>query len=55
MFLATHASIRTRHRSNQPRQLTFSAITTLPYYLSIPSFGGMLEPRYIIRATAFDQ
>ena len=58
IFFATHACIRTRHRSNTPYQYAFSAMTTLPYYCTkstVPSFGGGLEPRYIIRATAFDQ
>jgi hypothetical protein len=39
----------------------FSAQTTLPYCVAIPQdcpargFGGRLQPRYIIRAAAFDQ
>ena len=28
---------------------------TTPYYYEVPGFGGVLEPRYIFRATAFDQ
>ena len=42
----------------QPFQVAFSARGTLPYHSildEVPSFGGVLEPRYIIRATAFDQ
>ena len=37
-------------------QLAFSACRTLPYHSlsTIPSFGGWFEPRYIVRATAFD-
>ena len=57
MFYATHAGILTPARSNGTFQSAFTARRTLPYYkLSlIPSFGAVLEPRYIIRATAFDQ
>jgi hypothetical protein len=39
-------------------RLAFAAYGTLPYQYTpkriIPSFGAVLEPRYIIRATAFD-
>ena len=37
-------------------QCAFSACRTLPYHSlsTIPSFGGWFEPRYIIRAIAFD-
>ena len=42
----------------QTFQFAFSAHGTLPYqYVPkdiIPSFGAVLQPRYIIRATAFD-
>ena len=39
-----------------PFQDAFSADGTLPYHtLRILGFGVMLEPRYIIRAAAFDQ
>jgi hypothetical protein len=51
-----------RHSHSQALQQAFrpafSAPGTLPYQSipkdTIPSFGGVLEPRYIIRATAFD-
>ena len=43
----------------QPFRSAFAARGTLPYQCTpkstIPSFGGLLEPRYIIRAIAFDQ
>ena len=37
-------------------QLAFSACRTLPYHSlsTIPSFGDWFEPRYIVRAIAFD-
>ena len=40
-----------------PSRATFSACRTLPYHSlsTILSFGAVLEPRYIVRATAFDQ
>ena len=37
IFFATHACIRTRHRSNTPYQYAFSAMTTLPYYSALYS------------------
>ena len=40
---------------HSPFQVCFDAHTTLPYHIAIRCFGGQLEPRYIIRATAFDQ
>ena len=45
-------------RTLQPAlRLTFAACGTLPYhrFAPIPGFGGVLKPRYIIRADAFDQ
>ena len=57
MFYATHASILTARRSTRPDRSSFHAPCTLPYYdvTIIPSFGRRLQPRYIIRAGAFDQ
>ena len=40
----------------QTFQFAFSACRTLPYHSlsTIPSFGDWFEPRYIVRAIAFD-
>ena len=49
------------HTLQQTLQSDFTAYGTLPYHwnnvniIPIPGFGGVLEPRYIFRATAFDQ
>ena len=45
-----------RAPANLPVYLLRPQNAPLPYvFRLIPSFGGVLEPRYIIRATAFDQ
>ena len=61
LFYATHASILTSVRSNVPYRVRLHRKQNAPLPFStseemqIPSFGTMLEPRYIIRANAFDQ
>jgi hypothetical protein len=58
MFYATHAGILTPARSSRPSERPSPPAERSPTmltYVSILSFGAVLEPRYIIRATAFDQ
>ena len=59
IFLATHASIRASIRSSTPFEIPSPQMERPPTIVliseTIPSFGAMLKPRYIIRAVAFDQ
>ena len=57
--LATHACILTRDASTAGFPRRFACDTTLPYPSALArgcrSFGGTLEPRYIVGAESLDQ
>ena len=66
MSFATHACILTRVLSTAGSPRRFTAHTTLPYQPThlapkgrytreFHSFGGLLEPRYIVGAESLDQ
>ena len=59
MDRATHSGIRTSLTSTSLLSLASPASRTLLYHPSLPreihSFGGMLEPRFVVGATPLDQ
>ena len=55
---ATHSGIRSSERSTCPcdqASLRSQRSPTIPSLQGIHSFGGMLEPRYVVGASALDQ
>ncbi len=57
LSFVTHAGILTSQASTAGFRRRFTALGTLLYHslTRIRSFGGVLEPRYIIRARTLDQ